>query len=123
MTTRKGFTLIEIAMAMIVLGILAGIAVTNYNGIMISGAASAAEHNLMLIYSAQKNYFLKNDVYCSANCQTLTQINNPNNLNLNINDSFFSYSCNYSVPYCQATYNADNSFILGIYLKQQIVTK
>jgi Tfp pilus assembly protein PilE len=38
-------------MAMIVLGILAGIAVTNYNGIMISGAASAAEHNLMLIYS------------------------------------------------------------------------
>jgi len=126
MTNKNGFTLIEIIVVMIIIGILVAFAVPNYITYMQQGAANAAEYNLITIYNAQKNYLFNHNKYCLKNtpaqssCMAiatkcagttasdyLAAINC--NLKLNINDNNFTYLCESKtvgvVPkaYCTAT--------------------
>jgi prepilin-type N-terminal cleavage/methylation domain-containing protein len=91
MSARKGFTLIEIIVVLVILGVLATVALYNYNIMMMQGVAKAAQNNLITIYNAQQNYYFANGVYCTASCNTLANINT--NLNLFITDNNFTYAC------------------------------
>jgi prepilin-type N-terminal cleavage/methylation domain-containing protein len=109
MPRHNGFTLIEITVVMIISGVLLALAIPTYMGFMQQGAAIGAEHNLLAIYSAQKNYFLSNGGYCTtttttpANCgSSLSNLNNylatlnqpnPTSTSLGITDSSFTYTC------------------------------
>jgi prepilin-type N-terminal cleavage/methylation domain-containing protein len=114
MPDKKGFTLIEIIVVIVIIGILISISVPAYFSMMQRGAANAAEHNLITIYNAEKSYFFANGVYCTqttgasghipctdtTNALTLLNTNlatldqaNPPATTLNITDNYFSYSC------------------------------
>jgi len=108
MPKRKGFTLIEITIVLIIIGLLAAVAVPSYNVFIQQGAAQTAQNNLITIYNAEKNFYLSNTnivgtgtlpYYCSTSIQnttcadTLVHLNLAANLNLNITDNNFSYSC------------------------------
>ena len=82
---------------MVIIGILICIAVPIYFSMLQQGAANAAEHNLVTIYNAENSYYFSNGSYCIASCDSLPDINLAANLNLNLTDSYFNYTCN-NVP-------------------------
>jgi len=93
MTDRKGFTLIEIIVTLVIIGVLTAIAVNCYTVSIQQAAANAAQNNLITIYGAQRNYYFTNGSYCTAagSCDTLANLNT--NLKLNITDSNYTYAC------------------------------
>ena len=110
MCGRKGFTLIETIVVMIIIGIAAAIAVPNYYSFIQSGASKAAQNNLTTIYAAEKNYYFNNGSYCinsgpNPTCaDNLADINT--HLSLNITDNYFTYACGTNLTYgfyCTAT--------------------
>jgi prepilin-type N-terminal cleavage/methylation domain-containing protein len=119
---RKGFTLMEVLGALMILSIAAGIMVTNFNHIAIQGSAKNTQNNLLAIYNAQKNYFLSplpagNDTnYCTSAtgiCNSRASINAT--LGLNITDSYFTYTCsNVGGFQCVATNTQDATFQLTL---------
>jgi len=121
MSGKKGFTLAEIIVVMIIIGILADLAIVNYFTVLQQQSAKAAQTNLITIYSAEKNYFFSHGgAYCTTACFNLTQINFW--LTTNINDNYFTYNCNYNKPFCVATNKSNNAFILTIDLTKPLVT-
>jgi prepilin-type N-terminal cleavage/methylation domain-containing protein len=118
MSDKKGFTLMELIVVLIIIGVLATVAVSNYTTMIIQGAAKAAQNNLMAIYTAQKTYYLSptgNGTYCIAGCDTLADLNLPAHLNLNITDARFTYSCSSTGGFtCTATNIADISLKLAV---------
>jgi len=94
MTNRKGFTLIEMTVTLVIIGILIAVTVPYYTAYTQQGAARAGLNNLITLYGAQNNYYLSptsNGNYCIALCDTLSDINT--NLSLNLVDSNFQYTC------------------------------
>ena len=92
MVGRKGFNLIEIIVAVTIIGILTAIAIPSYVAYVQQGAANAAQNSLLTIYGAQKNYYYKTGSYCINACAgNLAGINS--NLSLNINDNYYNYAC------------------------------
>jgi prepilin-type N-terminal cleavage/methylation domain-containing protein len=137
MPNRRGFTLIEIIVVLIIISILSMIAVPNYITNMEQGAAKAAQNNLITIYGAQKNFYLTNTsvpgtgalpYYCTISTQNTTCANNLTNLNtglaLTITDTNFTYACsdpnsgtdgnNGSTFSCTATNVSNTSFVLTV---------
>jgi len=108
--SRRAFTLIEITIAMVIVGILAAIATPNYINVVHQQAAIAAQNNLTAIQEAQQNYFFNKEGFCTVennNCGQGLENINPN-LALNIpKDQYFTYSCakNGSGYCCTATPN------------------
>lgn len=136
MSAKKGFTLVEIIVVTVILAILATVAVPIYTTSIQQGAAIAAQNNLIILYTAEKNYYFINGMYCTAttgspapcgdtlanlntNLATLNQAN-PTNTNLNIIDNNFSYTCtnpnndNGATYTCKAINNSDNTFFLTL---------
>jgi len=113
LSNKKGFTLIEITVVIVIIGILAAIAIPNYITFVGQGMTQNAENNLQAISNAQKIYYLNHGKYCAVQmaqpidmvpCSSLSLINTA--LSLNINDNNFYYICSegLNVPpvYCQA---------------------
>lgn len=105
MPQKKGFTLIEIVVVLIIIGILAVIAVPNYTTMLEQGMAQSAANNLMIIANAEKVYYFANGTYCSSlnGCSTLNGINTA--LNLNITDSNYKYNGSRLGPYADGSYS------------------
>jgi len=117
MLHRQGFTLIEILIVLIIIGIAAVFSMPNFNTPTEQARALNAQNNLLAIYSAEKNYLNNNSAFCVDQPPPNGQIacaesGNPNcakdlasincNLSLNIqDDGTYSYACAGST--CTAT--------------------
>jgi len=95
---KKGFSLIEITVAVIVLGVITAVAVPSYTSCVQQGAQQAAGNNIKIILAAQQNYYFTNSNYCintntgnNITCGDLNHINNS--LHLNVVDQYYTYSC------------------------------
>ncbi|MBF0510832.1 MAG: type II secretion system protein [Candidatus Omnitrophica bacterium] len=118
-TLKKAFTIIELVVVLVIIGLLAAFAVPSYNAFMQQGAGENAQSNLMTIYQAQRSYFFKNySNFCldtsTAPCNNLANINT--NLPSRIVDTQFNYTCT-SDPsgyICTATNISNPGFQLTI---------
>lgn len=88
---KQGFSLIEVIIAVVILGILTAIAVPSFYAYIQQGAAQNAQNNLETIYNLQKNYYLNNGKYCINSCDNLADINA--NLSLSLSDNYYIYTC------------------------------
>jgi len=136
MSDKKGFTLVEIIVAMVIIALLSALAIPGYLASQIQGSAKAAQNNLITIFNAEKNFYLSNipvgvgatAYYCTISTQNTTCADNladiNTNLKLNISDPYFSYSCtdpnsgtdgnNGSGFQCVATNLTNNNFKLTV---------
>ncbi|MBF0504305.1 MAG: prepilin-type N-terminal cleavage/methylation domain-containing protein [Candidatus Omnitrophica bacterium] len=117
MIGKKGFTLIEILVATIIIGVLTAIILPSYTANILQGEANAAQNNLITIYGAQKTFYYNNGAYCFGtfpnNCSTLANING--NLKTQITDAYFNYTCSNVTGFtCTATNTSDNTFVLAV---------
>lgn len=77
---RKGFTLLEILIVVIIVGVLATLGLVNYQRVVERTQDNAAKSDLKLIRAAERIYRMEQGVY--INCPTTTDLNN--NLKLSI---------------------------------------
>lgn len=99
---RKAFTIIELLLVVVIIGILSSLAVLDFQKTMEKNRAKIAEYNLKSIYDAQKRYKLDNGAYFV--CSNVTGVVKeeeigkalfPNSINADsyrdISDTLFSY--------------------------------
>lgn len=99
MAGRKGFTLIELIVVAVIVGLLAAFAIPNLINSIEQTKAQEAKNNLLAISAAQQKYFEDNGSYYYGASPIA-------NLSLSaVANDRFSYNCsNASVPYqCTAT--------------------
>lgn len=63
---NKGFTLIEIMVAVAIVAILAAIAIPNYSSYVVRGARSAAQTELLQLASVQEKIYLNSTAYATS---------------------------------------------------------
>jgi type IV pilus assembly protein PilE len=66
MNKRKGFTLIELIVAVTIVGILAAIAIPSYREYVIRGHRRAAQAAMMDIATQQQQFFVANRAYAGS---------------------------------------------------------
>ena len=99
MLRRQGFTLMEMLIVLIIIGICASLFLANFNMPTEQARALNAQNNLMAIYSAQRNYYNNYGHYVQGN---LMRMNSALSLNIQ-NDGTYLYSCQPNpVTYCYA---------------------
>ena len=94
-TPRKGFTLLEIIIVVVILGVVAGLGLNSYSKIIREARINAAKMNLAQIYAALEIYHFKNKTYVLSGV-TLAEMNSD--LNLNIIDPNMNYFITWSPP-------------------------
>lgn len=116
MHRKFGFTLMEMMIVLIIIGVVIAIAFPNFETPTEQARALTAQNNLMAIYTAQKNYFNNWGAYIvgSGNAFNIAQINNSLNLSIQ-DDSTYSYECtqNGSGYQCVACRNFPGTCING----------
>jgi len=60
---QSAFTLVELLVAMAILGILAGIAIPAYHGYKVRAQMSEADRNIEALKQAEEKYYLENNEY------------------------------------------------------------
>lgn len=97
---QNGFALLEIVVAIIIIGILSGIALLNFSGMQEKALGNEAKANLKLIAAAERNYRMESadNSYSHCHCEDDTACNMPgaNNgcnwvLNLSLSPKNWSY--------------------------------
>jgi prepilin-type N-terminal cleavage/methylation domain-containing protein len=90
---NKGFTIIELMIAVAILGIVAAIGVPQYIGYADNARVSQVKNNLRNIYLQQQEYYQKNSAYYKSgntctDSATVINTNLFNGSNIIINDKF-----------------------------------
>ena len=93
---KKGFTLIELIIVIVILCVLAGIAFPKITQAYRTGNEGAAQANLKIISAAIENYVASRDAYPSAE-GNLTGANPPylNQSYCGLSRQGYSYNCNF----------------------------
>jgi prepilin-type N-terminal cleavage/methylation domain-containing protein len=89
---KNGFTLFELMVVMVIVGILAVFFIPSMKAPLERGRAKNAEFNLLAIYAAQKRYFLSERKYYL--CNNTLESNGYDiswNLSIKIKDPYFYY--------------------------------
>ncbi len=104
MASDKGFSMIEIVVVLIIVGILAAFTIPVFVSTIEQTKAQAAKNNLLAIAAAQQKYFEDQtpNAFCTASCTTTATINS--NLKLGIQDPV-NYSCSTAGAYYTCTWN------------------
>jgi type II secretory pathway pseudopilin PulG len=89
---RVGFSLLEMILILILIGIVVTFCVPNFMYLNENALAQNAKNNLYAIYTAQKNYFNENNTYCVGPCSTIAFINQFLSLNI-VDDGTYIYYC------------------------------
>lgn len=76
--TINGFTIVELLVVIVVIGILATITVVSYNGVHTRARATAAIAKLDIINKALEQYYALNESYPTTNENWNSQHNNAN---------------------------------------------
>jgi prepilin-type N-terminal cleavage/methylation domain-containing protein len=92
MLCRKGMTLVEIIVVLIIIGLTATFALPNFTNNIERSKAITVQNNLLAIYSAEQNYNNNNNGYCIATCDNIADINTRLSLNIQ-DDGSYAYSC------------------------------
>jgi len=105
MSYKKGFTLIEIIVVLVIIAILAAVAMPSYQAMINKGIAKAADNNLITLIYAEQVYYYDHGEYCydetSAQpaCASISLYCGTNlaalncNLHLNVIDNNNAYMC------------------------------
>ena len=83
---KRGFTILELLVSLVVLGTVGAIAVPNYYSSIEKTRKNEAVINLQAIYAAEKLYKLKNGVYWGTGGTDIATINTNLNLDLTAMD-------------------------------------
>ncbi len=81
---KTGFTLIEVLMTIIILGVIVGLAVPNYFHTVEQARSNEARVNLQIILMGQKIYLLNNNTFWPAGLTNTTLSDINTNLNTDI---------------------------------------
>jgi len=108
---RGGFTLIELMVVVMIVGIVATFAIPNYATSIDRAHRKDAENNLRVIQAAEQMYYARHDnMYWGpavGATPALRLLNINTNLNLNILSNGASYDCPAGAPFsCTATRGA-----------------
>ena len=113
------FTLIELLLVLIILGVLASLAVVNYNKSFNENYAKNALHDLLSIQAAQLRYkqTVEGNAYCTTSCGDLAALNTSLDLNIAPPETTgWVYDCNQAGNICQATKTGTFSLLLNLSL-------
>lgn len=116
---RKGFTLVELIIVIIIVGILAAVGMTQYTKVVEKGRAAEARLILGSLRTAEVAEYIENGAYA---------LYSPGNLNLGVDaptacagTHFFSYGCDATglctATRCQAGGRTPNVDAAGAYSK------
>ncbi len=109
---KKGFTLLEIMVVLIIIGILATISFTHYGGFKEKTLQKEAVSNLKLIIAAERIYRMEEGSY--YNSTSMSEINDNLKLNLpidKVNWNYTTVSSNTMTNVCaQATRDGQTSW-------------
>ncbi len=83
---KRGFTLLELLVSLVVLGTVGAIAIPNYHSSIEKARVNEAKINLTAIYAAEKLYKSKNGVYWGPGSTSVAAINSNLNLDLSVMD-------------------------------------
>lgn len=93
MANKKGFTILEIMIVVIIVGILAAIAIPNIMIYIEQTKAQTAQNNLLTIAAAESKYYEDNNsTYCTGTCGNSSNLYASLSLSMTPNDNF-TYSC------------------------------
>ncbi|MCK4590884.1 MAG: prepilin-type N-terminal cleavage/methylation domain-containing protein, partial [Candidatus Latescibacteria bacterium] len=93
---QKGFTLVELMIVVVIVGILAAVAIPMYRGSVEKARASEAEAALGTIRSSERVYHAEHGVYYGADNASVTPNATGNELaldQLDLDGRYFSYEC------------------------------
>lgn len=121
---KRGFTLLELLVSLVVLGTVGAVAIPNYYNSLEKARKSEAEINLKAIHTAEKLYKNKNGVYWGPGSTTINSINSNLNLDLtavnyadgvNVTGSTNSFQARLQRTGGQATYAIDQTGAFSVY--------
>lgn len=88
--SRKGFTLLEMMVVVVIIGILAGLAITQYHTAQDKALEREATSNLKLIAAAERVYRLETGAF--VNCSNNSMLNGFLSLMLSVNNPKWNYT-------------------------------
>jgi len=114
---RLAFTITEMIVVVVILGVLAGIAIPNYNKTIERSHVQDAINQLSALHAAETIQFARTGSYWPASATTylITDINT--NLKLNIIENDMTYSCQGfqgATFTCQASRNPSGSYAVTV---------
>lgn len=82
MSKKDAFTLTEILVAIVILGVMAGLAIPNFGRTMRQAESNEARANLNVIFMAQRIFFLNNNACWPLGGGAVTMATSADNVNL-----------------------------------------